>query len=69
MVGAGAGAGVTYLAMSKTAKEKINQSASQVTDTVKKGVKAARAKLSGKKDTPPTATETASEPTTPIVES
>jgi hypothetical protein len=50
--------------MSKTAREKINQSAAQVTDIVKRGVKATQAKLSGKTDTP-TATET---PTTPTVE-
>ncbi|TGO03260.1 hypothetical protein PN36_09945 [Candidatus Thiomargarita nelsonii] len=63
LVGAGAGAGVTYLAIKKTAREKISQSATQVTDIVKKGLKATQAKLSGEKDT-----ETVLEPTTPIVE-
>ncbi|MEN8218763.1 MAG: hypothetical protein ABFS56_20800 [Pseudomonadota bacterium] len=68
LVGTGAGAGVTYLTMSKTAREMINKSATQVTDTVKKGVKATQTKLSSKKDTPPTAAETVSETATPTTE-
>ncbi|TGN99844.1 hypothetical protein PN36_33020 [Candidatus Thiomargarita nelsonii] len=56
LVGAAVGSGVTFLATNKTARQKINQSASQLTDTVKSGVKATKAKLSGEKDTPPTET-------------
>ena len=52
LVGAAVGSGVTFLATNKTAKQKLNENAGQLTDTVKSGVKATKAKLFGKKDTP-----------------
>lgn len=67
LLGAAAGASATYIAMNKSTREKINQSADQVVETVKSGIEATKAKLSNK-NTPPATTENASEQSTPIVE-